>query len=351
MSTSPGGYGPLMLDVQGTELTGREQTLLRSPAVGGVILFSRNYHDTGQLRDLVAAIRDCNEELLIAVDQEGGRVQRFRDGFTRLPPLFHIGQVYKQDEERGLALAHQAAWLMAAELLQFGIDISFAPVLDLYDAESRVIADRAFSEEPDVLIRLARAYIEGLHEAGMCATGKHFPGHGSVQADSHVELPMDKRPATEILGRDYRVFADCIDLLDGIMPAHVIYPALDEHCAGFSRYWLQDKLRQELAFDGLIFSDDLTMQAAADAGDMESRLAAALAAGCDMVLVCNAPEQAELANDWLLRNKVRGSKRIASLRALPASDIENLNKSDKWHAAREALVEMYASREDKEWTN
>ncbi len=349
MNTEHSTPGPLMLDLQGPEITTDEQQLLTSPAVGGVILFTRNYRSPAQLSELMAAIRDANDALLVAVDQEGGRVQRFREGFSRLPPLYHIGQLYQQDPERGLELAHQAAWLMAAELLQYGIDLSFAPVLDLYWSESRVIGDRAFAASPAEVTALARAYINGLHEAGMCATGKHYPGHGSVEADSHVELPRDRREPAQILGHDYRVFADCCDLLDGIMPAHVIYPKVDGLCAGFSKVWLQEKLRQELEFDGVIFSDDLTMEAATTVGGIEARLGAALEAGCDMVLVCNDPNCARQANDWLLAREIRGSKRLSGLRALPAAEISDLKNSEKWQSASTALAEMYSMNEDFEW--
>ncbi len=341
MQSKSQAYGPLMLDLAGTELLPEERDLLQSPAVGGVILFTRNYRAPAQLSDLIGAVREANANLIIAVDQEGGRVQRFRDGFTRLPALHDLGEIYRQSPEHGAALLRQAAWLMAAELLQFDIDISFAPVLDLYNIASQVIADRAFSADPAEVVAMARHYIAGLHEAGMCATGKHFPGHGTVVADSHVELPVDERSAEEILGSDYRVFAELIDVIDAVMPAHVRYPALDEQCAGFSSYWLQEKLRTELQFTGVIFSDDLTMNAAHSVGTVEQRLELALAAGCDMALVCNDTQAARQAAGWLERHAVAGSERLAALRALPAADYSDLQNTAQWQAASEALAGRY----------
>ncbi|CAM9960459.1 unnamed protein product [Discosporangium mesarthrocarpum] len=337
MTSAGSGNGPLMLDLESTELSSDEQQFLQSPAVGGVILFSRNYQSTDQLRDLVAAIRAINPDLLLAVDQEGGRVQRFRDGFTRLPALSRLAEAYDQDPETGARLIHQAAWVMAAELIACGLDLSFAPVLDLFRADSEVIADRAFAAEPDLVAHLARLYIEGMHDAGMCATGKHYPGHGSVVADSHVELPVDDRPAEQILTRDYQVFAELVDVLDAVMPAHVSYPALDAACAGFSDYWLQEKLRQELEFTGVVFSDDLSMSAALAAGSITGRAQAALGAGCDMILVCNDRPAALTLLAWLEREALPGSKRIAALRALPAEDFGNLPDNDYWLEATAAL--------------
>lgn len=339
-SDSP-AYGPLMLDLRGLSLQADERDLLQSDSVGGVILFTRNYQEPSQLADLVAALREANANLIIAVDQEGGRVQRFRNGFTRLPALHDLGDCYRSNPEHGAKLLRQAAWLMAAELLQFDIDLSFAPVLDLYNPDSQVIADRAFSADPDEAISMARYYIDGLHQAGMCATAKHFPGHGTVLADSHVELPVDDRPAAEILGKDYQVFAKLIDVVDAVMPAHVRYPALDEQCAGFSRFWLQEKLRSELEFTGVIFSDDLTMSAAEEVGGIERRLELALAAGCDMVLVCNDQEVARKADQWLQQNNVLGSSRLATLRALPSADFSDLQRSRQWQQASAALSDLY----------
>jgi beta-N-acetylhexosaminidase len=332
--------GALMLDLEGISLTTFEAELLQRPSVGGLILFARNYQSPQQLADLISAIRQSRPEILIAVDQEGGRVQRFQQGFTRLPPLFSLGRRYREDQAQALALARQCGWLMAVELLQFGIDISFAPVLDLYNANSRVIAERAFSGDVASVTALALAYIAGMHGAGMAATGKHYPGHGSVAADSHVELPTDSRSAAEILQKDFRVFANCVAQLDGIMPAHVRYPAVDDACAGYSTQWLQDKLRGELGFDGVIFSDDLTMAAAHTVGSVEQRAEQALAAGCDMVLVCNDRNAAVTVANWLEAESHPGSKRLGRMRAQADHAGLNLQASEEWASAVRAAQSL-----------
>jgi len=279
--------GILMLDLEGPELTGDERQLLGEPAVGGVILFARNVQDRQQVSALVADIRRCRQNLLIAVDQEGGRVQRLRDGFTRLPAMARFGELFATDPSRALSLSHDCGWLMASEVLATGIDFSFAPVLDLGRPVSDVIGDRAFSETPGTAAALALEFMRGMKSAGMATTGKHFPGHGGVAADSHTDIPVDSRPLSELRNEDMRPFVDCLPLLDAIMPAHVIYSAVDDNCAGFSPYWLQTVLRGELGFDGVIFSDDLVMAGAAAVGNMADRVDAALLAGCDMLLVCN----------------------------------------------------------------
>lgn len=288
-------HNRLMIDLEGPALLPAERELLQHPAVGAVILFARNVRDLQQVRALVAEIRHCRDDLLLAVDQEGGRVQRLREGFVALPPMAALGQRYQSHPQQALALSREIGWLMATEVLACDIDFSFAPVLDLGRPLSEVIGDRAFAEDADTVVLLSTAFLEGMREAGMASTGKHFPGHGGVAADSHHELPVDDRPLSEIEAEDMRVFADCLPLLDAVMPAHVLYPQADTHCAGFSRYWLQQVLRQRLGFDGVIFSDDLSMAGAAAAGDMAQRLHAAAAAGCDMLLICNNPPAVEQA--------------------------------------------------------
>lgn len=325
--------GVLMLDVESTSLSAYECELLQRPSVGGLILFARNYSSPSQLRELVGSIRDCNHDLLIAVDQEGGRVQRFRDGFLKLPALHTIGELYERDPTRARDCATQCAWAMAAEVLHYGIDISFAPVLDLFSPDSPVIKERAIAAEVEVVIDLACHYIAGMNSAGMAATGKHYPGHGFVVLDSHDELPFDSRTAEEILQNDYRVFAGCVASLAAIMPAHVVYPAIDSKSAGFSSIWIEQKLRKDLGFDGVVFSDDLSMQAAHAVGGAEQRAELALAAGCDMVLVCNDREAAIAVADWLEQTAVRGSARIARMRANPAPEIANLYNEEKWESA------------------
>lgn len=284
--------GPVMLDVAGTRLTDAERAILTHPLVGAVILFSRNFESTAQIAALSAEIHGVRKpSLLIAVDHEGGRVQRFRDGFTRLPPMRSLGQIGNSAPKLALSLAHDVGYILAAELLALGIDLSFTPVLDVDFGESGVIGDRAFSRDPEVIATLAGALMDGLADAGMGNVGKHFPGHGFVRADSHVAIPVDERRFAEIESDDLVPYAR-LRTLKGVMPAHVIYPKVDSQPAGFSRKWLQDVLRGQLGFDGLIFSDDLSMEGASVAGGIVQRAQAALRAGCDMVLVCNAPESA-----------------------------------------------------------
>lgn len=329
--------GVVMLDLKGLKVEPDERDLLNHPQVGGVILFSRNYASPQQLSDLVASIKQCNDHLLVAVDQEGGRVQRFREGFLSLPPLRALGVEYEKDRDVGRAAARLCAWAMAAELMQYGIDISFAPVLDLYDANSPVIKERAFSESGGAVADIALAYIDGMHEAGMAATGKHFPGHGRVLADSHTELPTDNRSLEEIRENDLVPFIECIASLDAIMPAHIVYPQIDQHCAGFSNVWIQMLLRDELGFDGVVFSDDLTMNAAHSAGSVTERADQALAAGCDMVLVCNQPIEAQAVVNHLDAEQQNGSNRISCMLAKNASRHAGLYQTDKWLEAKELI--------------
>ncbi|WP_407276756.1 beta-N-acetylhexosaminidase [Halothiobacillus sp. DCM-1] len=293
MSTPLEPLGPLMVDVAGYALTEAERRRLRHPAVGGVILFARNFTSRAQLMDLTAEIRALRHpHLLIAVDQEGGRVQRFRsDGFVHLPPMGKLGALLAQDRQAGIEAAHSLGWLMATQLRMAGVDLSFAPVLDLHRGISGVIGDRAFAREPAAIIALAVAFSAGMKEAGMSAVGKHFPGHGSIAEDSHIAHPVDTRPFATIEREDLRPFLGMIErLIPALMAAHVIYPAVDDQPAGFSRHWLKTLLRERWQYQGAVFSDDLTMAAASVAGDIVARVDAALTAGCDMALICNHPE-------------------------------------------------------------
>lgn len=301
--------GSLMLDIAGTWLTPEDRQLLRQPQVGGLILFARNIECPRQVRELAAAVRALRPDLLLAVDQEGGRVQRLRQGFVRLPAMASFA-----GHPRAERLAEHCGWLMATEVLAAGLDLSFAPVLDLDHGRSAVIGDRAFAGDPQRGTQLAAAFIRGMRQAGMAATGKHFPGHGWAEADSHVAIPRDERSLEEIRACDLQPFARLAADLAAVMPAHVIYPQVDERPAGFSRRWLQEILRGELGFDGVIFSDDLSMAGAHVAGDAAARIEAALSAGCDMGLVCNDRAAAELALSALQRLKVQAPPRLARMR-------------------------------------
>ncbi|MBG7602314.1 MAG: beta-N-acetylhexosaminidase [Gammaproteobacteria bacterium] len=288
-------FGNVMLDVAGVELTAEDAKRLAHPACGGVILFSRNYDNPQQLAALVSSIRASSPTpLLISVDHEGGRVQRFHNGFTSLPPMAWLGQCYDQDAWKALQQARELGWLMAAECRMVDIDFSFAPVLDLGLGVCEVIGNRAFHADPEVVFLLAAAWMHGMHDAGMAAVGKHFPGHGAVTEDSHLDLPVDRRDIDVIMKNDVRPYVSMFsEGLEAVMPAHVIYQQADQHAAGFSHFWLQQVLRDQLKFGGVIFSDDLSMAAAASAGSYATRALAAVDAGCDMVLICNQPQAAD----------------------------------------------------------
>ncbi|MDH4172421.1 MAG: beta-N-acetylhexosaminidase [Betaproteobacteria bacterium] len=284
--------GPVVLDPVGPALTDEDVRRLRHPAVGGVILFARNFESPAQLQALTHDIRALREpQLLIGVDHEGGRVQRFKEGFTTLPPMRALGQLWDRDREAGRAAAQAAGYVIGAELAAHGLDFSFTPVLDLDYGASSVIGDRALHYDPLAVGALGAALVRGLAEGGMSAVGKHFPGHGYAIADSHVTVPVDDRPLADIVRKDLVPYGPAIQAgLAGVMPAHVIYTKVDAEPAGYSRVWLQDVLRGRLAFKGLVFSDDLSMEGAGTAGGVAERARAALHAGCDMVLLCGDPE-------------------------------------------------------------
>lgn len=283
---------PLMIDLVGLELQPEEKELLQHPYVGSVILFSRNYATPEQVTHLTQQIRDAKKgPILIAVDQEGGRVQRFKAPLTLLPPASYFGEIYNDSPDKAVELALQTGYQMASELRNLGIDFSFAPVLDLNWGISEVIGTRAFHSNPEAVTLLAGAFIKGMARAGMPSVGKHFPGHGGVAADSHTDIPVDTRDWNTLWRYDIEPFkALILQGLDAIMPAHVIYPACDPHPAGFSHFWLKDILRERLGFKGIIYSDDLSMVGASGMGSFPSRAKAALAAGCDRLLICNHRE-------------------------------------------------------------
>lgn len=344
MKTSYAHPGPVMLDVAAYEVTSEEREILQHPLVGGVILFARNYAEPEQLRALTTAIRAARPELLISVDHEGGRVQRFRDGFTRLPAMRRLGEGWSADPEAAKQQARHAGFVLAAELRAHGVDLSYAPVLDLDYGVSSVIGDRAFHRDPLVATELARAVVAGLADVGMRAVGKHFPGHGAVEADSHVAIPVDTRSFDEVWKDDVQPFRLLAGELGGVMPAHVIFENIEPRPAGFSAFWLQEILRGKLGFEGVIFSDDLTMEGASVAGGIVARAEAAHSAGCDMVLVCNRPDFAvELLDGWQPAVSADSSKRIAALRPRPGTapaDPATLAGWAPYRAARESVLAL-----------
>lgn len=337
--------GPVMLDVAGTEMTDEERQRLLHPLVGGVILFSRNFESCAQLLQLTASIHALRDPaLIIAVDHEGGRVQRFREGFTAIPPMRALGRAWDRDHGNAVASSRALGYVLAAELRAHGVDLSFAPVLDVDFGNSSVIGDRAFHQRPDAIAELARGVMLGLRDAGMSAVGKHFPGHGHVRADSHHEVPVDNRFLAEIEQEDLLPFRQLIrDGLGGIMPAHVIYPAVDSAPAGFSEIWLKRILRDELGFDGVIFSDDLSMEGASVAGDVVSRGMAALSAGCDMVLVCNRPDSAvELLSGLKYEMPAESRTRLANLRRATPATPTGLRGNEHYAAALRSIAALEA---------
>lgn len=331
--------GALMLDIAGTTLTQEDIELLSAPQVGGVILFGRNIESPAQVRALTDHMRQVRPDILIAVDQEGGRVQRLRQGFTLLPAMGKFGELYTSDSLRALELAEKCGWLMATEVLAVGIDFSFAPVLDLNDI-SDVIGDRSFAQNIQDIIPLASAFLKGMKRAGMASTGKHFPGHGSVKADSHVAAAIDTRSYAEIQQKDMQTFIQLQPQLDALMPAHVIYSQVDPNPAGFSEFWIQKVLRQELGFDGVLFSDDLSMQAACVAGGADARIQAALKAGCDMGLVCNDRAAQCIALEGIVDLPLPNQQRLERMRGnIPNIQIgDELDLGEEWREIRDEIL-------------
>ncbi len=338
--------GPVMLDIDGLALSPADRDLLREPAVGGVILFARNFESAEQVTDLVTEIRALRgPALLIAVDHEGGRVQRFREGFTNMPPMRHIGREYDRDRASGLKVSRQAGWLIGSELRAAGIDLSFAPCVDIDWGVSDVIGNRSFHSKPDAVSELAEAFARGLRSAGMVAVAKHFPGHGAVVADSHLRLPVDRREYGLILDdmRPYERMMN-VGVVAGVMLAHIVYQDIDNMPAGFSEYWIQRELRTRLSFGGAVFCDDLSMKATSKYGRMPDRARLALDAGCDMILVCNDRDAAHQAVDALPDySNPLSLVRLARLHGTGKLLRETLLASDEWQAAH-AMFENWSER-------
>jgi beta-N-acetylhexosaminidase len=341
--------GPLMIDVAGPALNAEDRELLRHPSVGSVILFTRNYVELEQLQALTAEIHALRSPaLLIAVDHEGGRVQRFRQGFTSLPSLRQIGHAYDANRQHGLALARQHAWLMASELLAVGVDFSFAPCVDLDYGMSGAIGERALHPRGGVVAELAVAYAHGLREAGMAATAKHFPGHGAVAADSHHTLPIDRRELADLEAdlRPYRLLIE--GGLAGVMVAHIQFPAIDSAPASFSRLFIQDLLRDELRFKGTIFADDLSMLGAAGMGDIVERCTQSLAAGCEVLPVCNArPQVIKLLDGLRVEPDPLRHMKLARMRGRHGQAPAALRASAEWQRCEQSLSECGAPPELK----
>lgn len=328
--------GPVMLDVAGTTLDAADLRRIRHPLTGGVILFARNYQDRAQLTALTQAIHTARPGILIAVDHEGGRVQRFQsDGFTRLPAMSRLGRLFDDDPLAAGKVATALGYVLAAELRACGVDLSFTPVLDLDYGRSEVIGERAFHADAKVVTQLAKSLNHGLALAGMANCGKHFPGHGFAEADSHHEIPIDQRSLEQILAFDAAPYDWLGMSLAGVMPAHVIYPKVDALPAGFSHTWLA-LLRNRLGFNGVIFSDDLSMKGASVAGNVIEGANAALAAGCDMVLICNSPDQADALLDGLRLPEhaaLSAARLVAMLPTSAALAWQDLQKSAQYIAA------------------
>jgi beta-N-acetylhexosaminidase len=340
--------GPVLIGLPGKDLDERSREQLCHPAVGGVVLFTRNFGDRGQLEQLASEIRGArNPRPLICIDQEGGRVQRLQEGFTRLPPLGALGGLSRSDPQKALDMAYRHGRVMATEMLACGIDLSFAPVLDL-DRGSSVIGDRAFSDQPSVVTRLGRAYLAGMHDSGMKTTGKHFPGHGSIMADSHVDDVCDPRTLEEITDSDLRPFRDLASELDSLMIAHVVYPEVDALPAGYSHTWLGGVLREDMGYRGVIVSDDLGMHAAKTAGGLAERTRLCLQAGCDLVLVCQPGDVKALLGE-LDGPLEEAGEAVSGLYGRPTVNREELVSVDRegireWRHWRQSLEELGEQR-------
>ena len=332
--------GRLMIDIQGTSLSYADIELINNNQVGGLILFERNFHSKEQIFDLCSEIKGIKRDILISVDQEGGRVQRFKSGFTKLPSMQVLSDYAASNSN--INIFKEVGWLMAAELIAVGIDISFAPVLDVDRNTSSIIGNRSFSDIPSNVSSIAKEFISGMNEAGMQATGKHFPGHGGIFEDSHLLQPQDKRTLDELIKRDLIPFMDLKDDIGGIMCAHILFPEVDALSAGFSPFWIKEILRNRIGFKGVVFSDDLTMKGAGEYSYAE-RVNLSLSAGCDMVLICNSRDGVTEAITHMEQNNIGGSNVIPSMLSHSKILWEDLNNSDRRLKIREDLANIERS--------
>jgi beta-N-acetylhexosaminidase len=337
--------GPIILDLTGLELSPEERNLLKHPQVGGIIFFQRNFESVSQLESLISQIHlHSKQPLLLTVDQEGGKVQRFQEGLTSLPALGLIGDHYNQNPNAAIQLAETHGWLLASELLAIGIDLSFTPVLDLNKNLNKVIGLRALHSDPATVATLGRAVITGMHRAGMCSVGKHFPGHGSVTTDTHTHFTVDNRDYQTIEKQDLIPFAQLTPYLDGIMASHIVYNQVDPLPCGFSQYWLQTILRKRLNYTGVIFTDDLSMKAAQHRGTITERIRLALQAGCDGLLVCNNRKEAILALEFLESSpkltKLYHSQYLQKLFPRRRLTLSALQQTDTWRSAVNLLKSL-----------
>jgi len=331
-----------MIDIQGTSLSYADIELINNNQVGGLILFERNFHSKEQIFDLCSEIKGIKRDILISVDQEGGRVQRFKSGFTKLPSMQVLSDYAASNSNSNINIFKEVGWLMAAELIAVGIDISFAPVLDVDRNTSSIIGNRSFSDIPSNVSSIAKEFISGMNEAGMQATGKHFPGHGGIFEDSHLLQPQDKRSLDELIKHDLIPFMDLKDDIGGIMCAHILFPEVDALSAGFSPFWIKEILRNRIGFKGVVFSDDLTMKGAGEYSYAE-RVNLSLSAGCDMVLICNNRDGVTEAITHMEQNNIGGSNIVSSMLSHSKILWEDLKNSDRRSKIREDLANIERS--------
>ena len=323
-----------MLDIDGTSLSNEDKDLLMNKHVGGLIFFSRNFESFNQITNLVHEIRNIKENIIIAVDQEGGRVQRFNKEFTKIPTMQELAKYANSNND--ISFLKEVGWLISSELIAAGIDLNFAPVLDIDDKTSSIIGDRAFANNALDVISLTSNFIDGMHEAGMKSTGKHFPGHGGIFEDSHIELVEDHRELEELMGLDIKPYIELSNKLDAIMCAHILFPNIDKYIPSYSRYWLKDILREKIKYKGLIFSDDLSMFGAGDLS-FANKAVKSIEAGCDMILVCNNRYEAINVIETFEKNDIDLSKKIHQMRKTSNTDWDDLSRTNRKSVVKEKL--------------